>query len=129
MIKRLTQVLSVAIPLMALPFMVSAQQFLATGGEVGTFLNNVLGFVNNVIIPFLLGIGFLFFVYGVFKYFILGGADEDSQKEGKQLILYAVIGFVIIFIFWGLVSLLTRSTGLNQQTLPTNLIPRAPTIR
>ena len=129
MIKKITQIIGSALLALALPLMVSAQQFDATGGPFGQTLINVITFANNRIIPFILGIGFLVFVWGMFKYFIMGGDDEDKRSEGKNLIIYATAGFVIIFIFWGAVTLLTRSTGLSQQTLPTNLIPNAPSSR
>jgi hypothetical protein len=115
-----------ALGLLGLPALALAGQFDPSGGELGIFLRNVIGFINTVIIPFILGIGFLFFVWGMFMYFIKGGADDDAKEKGKQLIIYATAGFVLIFIFWGLIELLTRSTGFQDQSLNTNIIPRAP---
>jgi uncharacterized membrane protein YidH (DUF202 family) len=91
--------------------------FSSTGGQVGTLFGNILTFANNVLIPFIIGIGFLVFVYGMFKYFIAGGADSGKQEEGKQLMIYATLGFVLIIVFWGVVNLLTSSTGLSGDTL------------
>jgi len=101
-----------------LPGIASAQ--LATSGNGGPFqdlLVNILNFTNDVLIPFIIGIGFLFFVWGVFRYFIFGGANDESKEKGKSLIIYATLGFVIIIIFWGVINLLTGSTGLNGQSL------------
>jgi uncharacterized membrane protein YidH (DUF202 family) len=91
--------------------------FNANGGKFGTLLRDILTFANNVLIPFIIGIGFLVFVYGMFKYFIAGGAEEDKQKEGKDLMIYATLGFVLIVVFWGVVNLLANSTGLGGDTL------------
>jgi hypothetical protein len=128
MVKTLTaSVISFGL-LLALPLMVfaqAAQGFTATGGAFGTLLRNIISFANTVLIPFILGIGFLFFVWGMFLYFIKGGSDEDAQEKGKSLITYALIGFVLIFIFWGLVELLANSTGFRQDTL-TIPTPKAP---
>lgn len=113
--------------LFALPLMVFAGTgFQADGAQFGTFLRNVMTFINNVIIPFILGIGFLFFVWGMFLYFIKGGADDDAKESGKSLIIYATAGFVLIFIFWGLVELLTTSTGFKDDSLDKGFIPKAP---
>jgi len=87
------------------------------GGQFGTLLKNILTFANNVLIPFIIGIGFLVFVYGMFKYFIAGGADAGKQKEGKDLMIWATLGFVLIVVFWGVVNLLASSTGLQGDTL------------
>lgn len=96
------------------------------GGKLGQYVKNISSFINTVVIPFLLGIGFLFFVWGMFQYFIKGGDDDDAKKKGKSLIIYATSGFVLIFIFWGLVSILTDFTGLKDQTLDSGLIPSVP---
>ena len=102
--------------LLAIPFITNAQ-FNSNGGEFGTLLKNILVFSNNVLIPFIIGIGFLVFVYGMFKYFIAGGQNEDKQKEGKALMIYATLGFVLIVVFWGVVNLLASSTGLEGDDL------------
>ncbi len=100
--------------LLALPAVINAQSgFQPDGGEFGDLLTDILRFANDVLIPFIIGIGFLVFVYGMFKYFIAGGQNEDKQKEGKDLMIYATLGFVLIVVFWGIVNLLASSTGLD----------------
>jgi len=95
-------------------------QGIANSADAGPFqdlLENILVFSNDVLIPFILGIGFLVLVWGIFKYFIFGGANDESKEQGKSLIIYATLGFVLIIIFWGIVNLLTQSTGLIDQSL------------
>ena len=96
----------------------------ASGGPFGELLRNILGFTQTTLIPFIIGIGFLVFVWGMFKYFILGGANEDAQKEGKNLMIYATLAFLFIIIFWGVVNLLADSTGLQNDN--TIRVPRLP---
>ena len=97
---------------------VSAAQGLAggdpQGGGVGNFLGNVLGFIDSVLIPLILAIAFLMFVWGVFKFFILGGADSEKQSEGKSLMIYAVAGFVLILSFYGIINVLTDGLGFGN---------------
>ena len=112
---------------LTLPFAASAQ--IATSGTAGTFgllLTNILAFANTVLIPFIIGIGFLVFVFGMFQYFIAGGANEEKKEAGKSLMIYATLGFVLIIVFWGVVNLLTSSTGLDTETAPA--VPAGPTI-
>jgi uncharacterized membrane protein YidH (DUF202 family) len=100
------------------PAVINAQNgFQADGGEFGDLLRDILRFANDVLIPFIIGIGFLVFVWGMFKYFIAGGADEGKREEGKNLMIYATLGFVLIVIFWGVVNLFASSTGLEGDTL------------
>jgi len=105
--------------LMMFPALAGAQG-IANSADAGPFqdlLENILVFSNDVLIPFILGIGFLVLVWGIFKYFIFGGANDESKEQGKSLIIYATLGFVLIIVFWGIVNLLTASTGLVDQSL------------
>jgi hypothetical protein len=116
--------LTASIALFLLPVVTSAQ-FDETGGEFGEFLENILLFISNVLIPFILGIGFLLFVWGMFLYFIAGGADEEKRGKGKSLIIWATLGFVIIIVFWGVINIVAGGTGLGGESLDQNLIPGA----
>jgi hypothetical protein len=87
-----------------------------TGGKVGIFLGAVLGFIDAVLIPLILGIAFLMFVWGVFKFFVLGGSDSEKQTEGKSLMIYAIAGFVLILSFYGIINVLTDGLGFGGQT-------------
>lgn len=110
-----------------LPFVASAQ--IATGGGGGQFenlLRNIIDFTNTVLIPFIIGIGFLVFVWGMFQYFIAGGANDEAKAKGKSLMIYATLGFVLIIVFWGVINLLTDSIGLGGAAPVA--VPTTPTI-
>ena len=105
--------------LLAMPMLASAQGAVleTDGGAFGDLLRNILTFSNNVLIPFILGIGFLVFVWGMFRYFIAGGANDEAKEQGKSLMVYATLGFVLIIVFWGIVNLVATSTGLSGEGL------------
>jgi len=109
-----------------LPVVAAAQTF--DGGNLTPYLQSVLNFINNAIIPFILGIAFLIFVFGMFQYFIAGGANEEAREKGKNLLIYAILGFVLIIIFWGIINLVGGATGLDDATLNPNLVPNAPAV-
>lgn len=95
--------------------MVAAAQF----GEVDTFIKDFSGFINDTLIPVILAIAFLVFVYGAIKFFFWDtGDDYDSNKEkGKKLMLYGVAGFVLIVSIWGIVGLIAGGLNLKQDSL------------
>lgn len=98
--------------------------FIATSPAVALAQNlqgmasTTLGFIDGTIIPFLLGIGFLFFMVNVIRYFVFGSAEQDGREKAKQLAIYSVVGFVTIVVFWGIINLLTSSIGLDCTEQP-----------
>lgn len=114
----------------AVPFQVAAQiANKGGGGELEVLLINIMLFINDILVPFIIAIGFLFFVWGMFQYFIAGGANEEKREAGKSLMIYATLGFVLIIIFFGIVNLITSSTGLEGESvrgLPTVPVPKGP---
>ena len=107
--------------LLLFPFMTRAgEDFLGpsgTGGDLGIALVSIMEFLNGVLVPFLLAIGFFVFVWGVIKYFVIGGDNDDAKSSGKSLIIYAIAGFVVILAFWGIVNIISSGIGLNDATL------------
>lgn len=106
-----------------LPFtpMVALAQF----GEVNTFIGKITTFINNTLIPLVFGVALLVFVWGMFKFFILKGHEEDSQKEGKNLMIYAVVAFVLMVSIWGIVNLIAGGLGFSGEQIQN--IPSTPT--
>ena len=79
----------------------------AKGGFVetlGSIINYFLGFVGLVAV--------LILIYGGFT-MITSQGEEDKFKEGRQMIIYAVIGIVVIVISYTLVgTLISGISGL-----------------
>jgi hypothetical protein len=86
------------------------------------FFINIVRFISNAVIPFLLGVAFLFFVINVFRFFIVGATNDESQKKAKNLATYSILAFVTIVVFWGVVNLLSSSLGIaaNKRDIPTS---------
>jgi len=98
---------------------------LAQFGGINTFIDNILIFINGTLIPLVFAIALLVFLYGVFQYFILGGGDTEKQESGRQLMLYAIVGFVVMVSIFGIVNLIAGGLGLDDETI--NTIPDVPT--
>jgi len=87
------------------------------------YSKGIINLINNVLVPVLMAIAFIVFLWGVFKYFIYGADSETERATGKQFVLWGVIGFVIILAVWGLVRILASvfslSLGGSAPTPPT----------
>ncbi len=73
----------------------------------------ILILINTILVPLIFAIAFIVFMYGIFRYFIAGGADPEAQKKGKQLLMYGIIGFVIMISLWGIVNIVSNTFGLG----------------
>ena len=91
-----------------------------TGGgtTVSSDISAFLTFINDYVVGLIFAIAFVMFLWGVFRYFIAGGDSDENHTEGRQFILYAIIGFVLMASIWGIVNLLQASTGIDGGTEP-----------
>ncbi|MDB5189407.1 MAG: hypothetical protein JWL82_364 [Parcubacteria group bacterium] len=64
----------------------------------------IIPFVNNYVVKLLYILAFLFFIFGVFKYFFTGG--QENRETAHIYIMWSLIGMVVIFGVWGIVRLL-----------------------
>jgi hypothetical protein len=74
--------------------------------------------INFVLVPLIFAIAFIVFLWGIFRYYIAGAADEASRSKGHQLILWGIIGFVVMISLWGLVNIVANTFGLAGYYAP-----------
>lgn len=105
---------------LVVPMVSSAQSLF---GGFTSYIQAILSFINSLLIPAIFTLAFLVFVWGVFKAFILGGHEEEKRKEGRNLIIYSIVGFVIMLSVWGIVNLVASSLGFQGDRLDPAAIP------
>ncbi len=86
--------------------------------SIQTLFNNIVEVLGSVVLPFLWGIAFLLFVWNAIRYFVFEGASEDGREKAKSLMIWGVTAFVFVSIFWGIINLLTQSSGLTGDEQP-----------
>ncbi len=121
--KRLLRLSSLAAAF-ALPFAAAAQQGINIDAIKKPYTDQIIYFINFVLVPVVMAIAFIVFIWGVYNYFIKGADDETSRSTGRQFTLWGVIGFVVILSLWGLVNLFMSTLGLR----PGGNAPDFPTI-
>ena len=104
-----------------LPALALAQNF--EGGQLNTYFGGVIGFVNGTVKPLIIALAILVFLWGMFQYFILGASDDERKGKGKQLMLWGLIGFVVMFSLLGIINLLVDAVGLKNGNIDTPKIP------
>ena len=66
----------------------------------------------NLAVQIMLAAAVVFVIWSGLK-FVMSGGDEDKRKEGQSGIIYGIIGIAVMLSVWGLVALVTGSTGLG----------------
>ena len=111
-----------AIGLLYMMPMLALAQF--DGGNLQIYIESIISLINRALIPAILAIAFLVFIWGIFQYFIAGASDEEKRESGRKLMLWGIIGFVVIIAIVGIVNLLAGATGLGGD--PLENVPEVP---
>lgn len=89
---------------------------LAQSGTVQTMLAGINTLINSFIIPLLLSVAVLAFIYNTFQYFIVKSVEEEGRKKAKQYMLYSLAAFVIIVALWGIVNFIIQGLGFVDRS-------------
>lgn len=78
---------------------------------IGSSDTGIVGIINTVIVPVIFALAFLVFIWGLFK-FVRDAGDDTKRAEGRQFILWGLLGLVLLFSVWGFVNLLLSTLGI-----------------
>lgn len=76
-----------------------------------TILERFIDAVITPVIYFLFVVALFVFMWGVFQ-MMYHADDESERKQGRQNILWGVIGFVIMVGVYGLIRIVTGTFGI-----------------
>lgn len=105
------------IPVLSLVTLTPLVASAATNG-----LTDVIATINSLfkaILPVLIAFGVLYFIWGIVMYFIADG--EEAKKNGKNRIIYGIIGLAVIVSIWGLVNILVVTFNLGNSSAPSGI--------
>lgn len=75
-------------------------------------INFVTCALNQSVLPLLVTLAVVFFLWGVTQYMINPASSEEREK-GQQYMIWGLIGLFVVVSVWGLVSILTSTFGLE----------------
>lgn len=94
---------------------------------IDDIFTDISSFIDGTLIPLVFAVALLVFLWGIFQFFILGGHDEEKRKDGRQLMMYSVLGFVLMVAIFGIVNLIIGAFNLDDDNDID--IPSVPTSR
>lgn len=95
---------------LATPFMALAAGT-ALGGTFTSIVQDARNILNTLI-PVLMMVAVVVFLWGVVKY-ITSSGDEEKRKSAKGYIIYGLIGIFVMVALWGIVTVVASTLGLG----------------
>lgn len=71
----------------------------------------------ELLIPLVIGLAVLLFLWGMVKYVSAGG-DPDKITEARNYILFGVVALFVMLSVWGLVAILVHTFFPNGYAIP-----------
>lgn len=83
---------------------------------IGHIFNFFTCLITGSIIPLLMSIATIMFIWGVIQY-VINAEDSAKREEGRSFIIWGIIGLFVLVSIWGIIKLLTGTFGFNSATL------------
>ena len=78
---------------------------------------NLLGcIITKSVIPLLVLLSVVVFIFGVVKY-IGNAGDSKNREEGRNFMIYGIVALFVMVSVWGFVSILQGTFGLSNSVL------------
>ena len=68
-----------------------------------------LELIYDTLIPFIIGIIFIYVAWKLIDTFVINVADEGARTAGKRTLTAALIALVVVLSIWGILALLINS--------------------
>lgn len=83
-------------------------------GQLGNLRQLIVDFkgIINLLIPVVAAIALLYFFWGLAK-FILAAGDEEERAKGKSIMIWGIVALFCIVAVWGLVRWLATALGVS----------------
>ena len=112
--KQLTRTASV-LALTTAPFTV-----FAAATSFDALVTQLLNYIK-LLVPFIIALAMLVFLWGIFKLVFAGGSDKDVT-EGTKFMTWGIVSLFVMVSVWGLVNVLVRSFRLDNSAPPLPMI-------
>jgi hypothetical protein len=105
--KKITYILSLAtLSLVAFPALAAVTTFKQVVNDI------LIGGILRPLVPLLIGLAVVLFIYGVLVLVFSEGGEK--KEEGKQYMIWGIVGIFVMVSVWGLVNILKSTFNLSE---------------
>jgi len=94
--------------------------FLPATASAKTLAEAIKDFIQRVLallVPTLIALGVVLFLWGVLKYVTAGG-DEKRRSDGIKVITWGIIALFVMVSLWGLINMIEGTFQLRGSNVP-----------
>jgi len=85
--------------------------------EIKQLIDNINTQIIAPIVLLLFVLALVVFFWGLAD-FIRGGDNEETKKNGREHMLWGIVGIFIMVGAWGIILIVTTTFGIDKPTLP-----------
>lgn len=89
---------------------------LAVASDFSALVTQFMGYIK-LLVPFIIALALLVFLWGIFKLVFAGGSEVDV-KEGTKFMTWGVVSLFVMISVWGLVNILTKTFFNDNVVIP-----------
>lgn len=104
------KIIYLSLVLISTPFITFAAEIT----DLKTLIVYFSGLISDFIIPLLVGVAVVAFMYGIIQYF-LNPENEEKRKQGKSYITWGLVALFIMISFWGIVRIAQNTFDTQDQ--------------
>jgi amino acid transporter len=78
-------------------------------------INRIVDLIVNPIILVVFAFGFFMFMVGLVR-FLWNLREGEASEEGKNHMLWGIVGMLVMISVWGIISLVTSTFGIDNNT-------------
>jgi hypothetical protein len=104
-----------------IPILLITVPLLTRAAGITDLIDTVFAIVQNILIPLAFSLCLFYFFWGIAKYIRTGAGDEKTAKEGKEMMIWGVVGLFIAFSIWGIISFMKSELGVPDVANPSVL--------
>ena len=80
---------------------------------IGNSTSGIIGLMNFVVVPLIFALAFAAFIWGVVNYFFIHVDNETKRTEGRNFIIWGLVGMAVLLSVWGFVYLVLGTVGIT----------------
>jgi uncharacterized membrane protein YidH (DUF202 family) len=99
--------------------------FGADMSTIGGILEWATTLLKDTILPLLISVGVVFFIYGVTRFY-LAPSNEKEKEKYKGFMMKGLVALFVMVSFWGIIKIFTETFDLEGKQ---PVIPQVPDIK